>query len=67
MSRRKSGNLAEYSPLRYSLLGEQDFTCGEVYESPHPVRIRGSSPIKTAHLRDLSDYGMQSKGQHFGL
>jgi hypothetical protein len=43
------------------LLSDQDFTSGEIYESLHPVQIRGFSPMETAHPRDLSDYGMQSR------
>jgi hypothetical protein len=28
---------------------DRDFTCGEIYESLPPVRMRGFSPTQTAH------------------
>jgi hypothetical protein len=38
-----------HSTCDTGVLSDQDFTCGEIYESLHPVHIRGFSPMKTAH------------------
>jgi hypothetical protein len=62
LSRRKPGILNDICGCDTGLLSDQDFTSGEIYAPLHPTKMRGFSPIETAYLRDLSDYGMQSGG-----